>query len=121
MPAKILIVDDDAVWRMMAHRILKAENYEPLIATDALTALSETQRHKPDLILLDLGLPAGGGRVFLSRLRTFPALTVIPVIVISGQERMQGQAVADTGGAVAYLQKPVAKEDLLSAVRKVLG
>lgn len=121
MAAKILLVDDDPVWRMVAHRILKTENYEPLIAPDAMTALRETQRQKPDLILLDLGLPGGGGQAFLTRLRSFPALMVIPVIVISGQEPVQAQATADTGGAVAYLKKPVSKEDLLSAVHKVLG
>ncbi len=121
MAAKILIVDDDPVWRAMAHRLLKNENYEPLVAPDAMTALSETQRHRPDLILLDLGLPAGGGQLFLTRLRSFPALMVIPVIVISGQEPVQAQTAANSGGAVAYLQKPVLKEDLLSAIRKVLG
>jgi DNA-binding response OmpR family regulator len=116
--AKILIVEDDPVWRQILHRLMKSENHEAFIASDALTALTMAQKERPDLILLDLGLPAGGGQTFLQRLRTFPKLMLIPVIIISGQELEQARATAT--GAAAYLKKPVSHEELLTVVRTVL-
>ena len=121
MAAKILIIDDDPVWRQILHRTLKAENYEPIVAADAMTALSATQKHRPDLILLDLGLPAGGGQTFMQRLKQFPALQTIPVIVISGQDPVQGRAAAMAANAQAFIAKPASKEDVLSAIRNFLG
>ena len=121
MAAKILIIDDDPVWRQMLHRLLKAEDYDPVVAADATTALTETQRQKPDLILLDLGLPGGGGESYLHRLKSFPALMLIPIIVISGLDPVQAEATATEAGAAGYLKKPVSKEELISTIRKVLG
>lgn len=118
MAAKILIVEDDPVWRQILQRLLKSDHHEPIVATDAITALSVAQKELPDLILLDLGLPAGGGQMFLQRLRTFPKLMAIPVIIISGQELEQARTTA--AGAAAYLKKPVSHEELLTVVRKVL-
>jgi len=117
--AKILIVEDDPVWRQILHRLMKSEKHEPIIAADALTALSVTQKEHPVLILLDLGLPAGGGQIFLHRLRSFPKLKEIPVIIISGQDVEHARATAP--GAAAYLMKPVSHDELLTVVRRVLG
>jgi len=72
MAQKILIVDDDPVARHIAHTVLKANGYATTVASDAMGALAETQRQRPDLVILDLGLPAGGGFMYLQRKRSLP-------------------------------------------------
>lgn len=118
---KILIVDDDPIARRVLHAALVKHGYQPLVAADAMAALTETQRSRPDLILLDLGLPAGGGFTFLKRLHTFPFLTVIPVVVISGQERATAEPAALEAGAKAFIPKPARPEDVLAVIERTLG
>ena len=55
---KILIVDDDDDVRMGYHIRLKANHYDTFFAADSVTSISEARKHQPDLIILDLGLPA---------------------------------------------------------------
>ena len=83
---KILIVEDDADVRLGYHILLKAHHYDTVLAADSLAAISEAHKHQPDLIILDLGLPAGDGFVVLDRLRANTYLSVIPVIVVSGRD-----------------------------------
>jgi CheY-like chemotaxis protein len=118
---KVLIVDDDPVTRSVLHSALTAENFTTVIAADAICALVQARTAKPDVILLDLGLPAGGGFLFLERLRRFPQLAVIPVIVISGQDRASNEPRALAAGAMAYLPKPALHEDVVYAVNCALA
>src|SRR5688572_14672303 len=120
-PGKILIVDDDPVARRVLHAALAARGYQPILAGDAMAALTETQKHRPDLILLDLGLPAGGGFSFLKRLHTFPHLAMTPVVVISGQERETAEAAALEAGARAFIAKPAVPDDVIATVERILG
>lgn len=122
MPArKVLIVDDDPLARRILHSALTTEGYEATVAADAMTALSEAQRIRPDIILLDLGLPAGGGMSFLARMRRFPNLAVVPVIVISGHDRTLAEKPALEAGAAAFLQKPARPEQVIAEMNRILG
>jgi CheY-like chemotaxis protein len=75
----------------------------------------------PDLIILDLGLPAGDGFSVLERLKANGSLSMIPVIVVSGRARIPNRDQALQAGAVAFLQKPVENTRLLSLIRQILG
>ena len=66
---KILIVEDDADVRLGYHVLLKANHYDTFFAADGMSAMSEARKHQPDLIILDLGLPAGDGFIVLEWLR----------------------------------------------------
>jgi DNA-binding response OmpR family regulator len=121
MARKILIVEDDPVSRQVLHRFLTQNQFQCTLAGDAAAALTETRKEKPDLIILDLGLPAGGGFTFLERRKMFPALAVIPVIVLSGQDRATHEERARNLGASVYIQKPAKNEDVLEQVRQILG
>jgi DNA-binding response OmpR family regulator len=118
---KILIVDDDPDVRKGMHMRLAANHYDTFFAADAVTTLIEARKHKPDLIILDLGLPAGDGFVVMERLKTIPSLGVIPVIVVSARDARANQALALKAGAKAYLQKPVDNGELLAVIRQALG
>lgn len=117
---KILIVEDDPIARQVLNARLKSK-YEVFVAGDAMAAFTEARKQRPDLIILDLGLPAGGGFSVLQRVKTIPALAVIPVLVVSGLDQATNEPKALAAGADAYLQKPAADEALLSKVRDLVG
>jgi DNA-binding response OmpR family regulator len=121
---KILIVEDDADVRLGYQVLLKAHHYDTCFATDGVSAISEARKHQPDLIILDLGLPAGDGFLVLERFRTNTHLAVIPVIVVSGRDvsGVRGnKARALEAGAKAYMQKPWDNNELLATVSRLLG
>jgi CheY-like chemotaxis protein len=119
--AKILIVDDDQdIRRLLGHR-LKMEDYETAFAGDAISAVNMARKEEPDLILLDLGLPAGDGYVVMERLRAMPALEGIPIIIVTARDLRTEQETAALAGADAIFQKPFEHERLLEAIRSALG
>lgn len=118
---KILIVDDDPDVRLALHIRLQANGYDTAVGYDALTAISEARRFEPDLIILDLGLPAGDGFVVLQRLQAITNLAMIPVIVVSARDRHSNENRAHMAGAAVFLQKPVDNDELLLTIRRTLG
>jgi DNA-binding response OmpR family regulator len=118
---KILIVDDDPDVRQGLNVRLRANHYDTFFAGDALSSMSEARKHEPDLIILDLGLPAGDGFLVMERLKAIPALAVIPIIVVSARDVLANKERALKAGAKAYLQKPVANAELLNVIRRALG
>lgn len=118
---KVLIIEDDADVRLGYHVFLKAHHYDTFFAADALSSVSEARKHQPDVIILDLGLPAGDGFVVLDRLQANPYLAVIPVIVVSARDIHANKERALRAGAKAYLQKPWNDEELLSLIGELAG
>jgi DNA-binding response OmpR family regulator len=118
---KILIVDDDPDVLQGLHVRLKANHYDICLAVDTFSGVAEARRSEPDLILLDLGLPAGGGFMVMERLKLIPSLAIIPVIVLSARDGLGNQKRAFEAGAKAFLQKPVDDNQLLAVIRQALG
>ncbi len=118
---KVLIVEDDADVRLGYHVLLKANHYDTFFAVDSVSAVSEARKHQPDLIILDLGLPAGDGFIVLERLRTNTYLALIPVIVVSGRDLHGNKERALKEGAKAFVQKPWNDDELLALIRQLLG
>ena len=114
-------MEDDADVRMGLHVRLKANHYDIFFPGDALSSLTEARKHEPDLILLDLGLPAGDGFVVMDRLKAVPALAIIPGIVVSGRAGAVNRERALKAGAKAFLEKPVDNAELLAVIRQALG
>jgi DNA-binding response OmpR family regulator len=117
---RILIVEDDPDVRHGMHVRLKANSYDTFFAADAVSCMSEAQKHKLDLIILDLGLPAGDGFVVMERLKEIPALSEIPIVVVSGRDVRANRDRAIKAGAKAFLQKPVDNAQLLAVIQKAL-
>jgi two-component system KDP operon response regulator KdpE len=118
---KILIVDDDLDVRQAMHVRLKANGYDTFFATDAMTSVAEAKKYSPDLIILDLGLPGGDGYTVIERLKRYPALAVIPIVVVSARDVQANRERAIAAGAKVYLQKPVDNAELLAIIRQALG
>jgi DNA-binding response OmpR family regulator len=117
----ILIVDDDPDVRLGLHVRLKANNYNVIFAIDGMASIAQARKHMPDLIILDLGLPAGDGFSVMERLKANDSLALIPVIVVSARDLNANMDRALKAGAKAFLQKPVDNAQLLLTIRKVLG
>ena len=121
MATRILIVDDDQdIRKLLGHR-LKADGFEPIFAGDAISAVNQARKEQPDLILLDLMLPAGDGYVVMERLKAMPALEGVPIIVVSARDPATERDRAWEVGVDAFFRKPFEYTELVSAVRKVLG
>ena len=118
---KILIVEDDADVRLGYHVLLRANGYDTFFAPDSVAAISESNKHTPDLIILDLGLPAGDGFVVLERFRGNMNLAVIPVIVVSARDLQGNKERALKAGAKAFVQKPWNDSELLALISEQLG
>jgi DNA-binding response OmpR family regulator len=114
---KILVIEDDPVARADLQARLAAQGYIVALAADAASALTVVNRERPDLILLDLGLPAGDGFLVLERLRKIKALAAIPVLVITGRSDPETRKRVEAMGVAPVLVKPVQTEVLLAAVR----
>jgi DNA-binding response OmpR family regulator len=118
---KILVIDDDQDLALGLKVRLRANNYATVFATDAISAISQAVKENPDLILLDLGLPAGDGFVVMERLDNIESVSSVPVIVMSARDPQGHRDRALEAGAKAYFQKPVDNDELLATIRKVLG
>ncbi len=117
---KILVVDDDQDIRVILRTILWANNYDTLFAGDAISAISVAREETPDLILLDLSLPNGDGFTVMKKLRSFPTLESVPVIVVTARDPRDERERVLKAGAKAFFQKPINRNALLATIYRVL-
>jgi len=118
---KILIVDDDQDIRRLLGVRLKTKGYDTVFAGDAISAVNQARHERPDLILLDLGLPAGDGFVVMERLKAIPALEGIPVIVVSARDpQIESDHLVEAGVDV-FFRKPFDYDELVLAIERALG
>jgi DNA-binding response OmpR family regulator len=118
---KILLIDDDEDLLLGLTPRLKINGYAVVWASDAVTAISVARKEAPDLIILDLGLPAGNGFLVLDRMRALSDLVAIPVIVLSARDPVDNKRRSLDAGAAAYFQKPPDNHEFLMAIRRALG
>ena len=118
--AKIMVVDDDPDLRQALSLRLRANNFDTVNVCDGYSAIAMAQKEHPHLIILDLGLPAGDGFSVLKNLQEYPALSVIPVIVLTARDPDGNEKRTLESGAIAFFQKPADNEELLGVIRASL-
>ena len=118
---KILIIEDDADVRLGFEVLLNAHHYQTFFASDAVNALIEANKNAPDLIILDLGLPAGDGFVVMERFRANTYLALVPVIVVSARDIRGNKERALEAGAKAFVHKPWNDDELLTIISRLLA
>ena len=115
---KVLLIEDDKdTVRAMAVR-LKGQGYDVAVAGDAISAVSAARKEKPDLVVLDLGIPGGDGFLVIKRLKSNVDLMLVPIIVVSARDPLINEHRALEAGAEAFFQKPVDNDLFLAAVEK---
>jgi DNA-binding response OmpR family regulator len=117
---KIMIVDDDPDLRQALRLRLRANHYDTVHAVDGYSAIALAYKENPNLIILDLGLPAGDGFVVLDRLQKDDKLSAIPVIVLTARDPQSSEQRALQAGATAFFQKPADNAELLEVIHATL-
>ena len=115
---RILVVDDSEDIRELYEIILRAEGYEVRSAATGERGFAEARRWRPDLVLLDVVMPGMDGLELLLKLRSDLATPIPPVIVCSGFDLTEEEALRR--GAVRFLRKPTEDSDLLEAVAEAV-
>jgi DNA-binding response OmpR family regulator len=117
---KVLIVEDDPDVRGLLNTRLRQRSYDTAVATDGMSAVVVARREQPDLIVLDLGLPAGDGFTVMERLRSITSLADVPVVVITARDAATNREKAESFGAVAFVEKPIDFDQLLETIDGLL-
>lgn len=117
---KILVADDDAEFVSVVRDFLEHEGYETMAAFEGIRTVEIANKQHPDLILLDLMMPAGRGDSVLRTLRSRMETEKIPVIVVTAVSKPDVQEEAKKAGANDFLQKPYQAKSLLEKIRTLL-
>lgn len=115
--ARILIVDDEAEIRRALQRNLQAHGFEVIVAENGEEALDILTLHRPDLILLDLGLPGMSGLEVCRQIRSYSQL---PIIILSVKDAERDKVRALDLGADDYVSKPFGIDEVLARIRVAL-
>ncbi|MDO9713462.1 response regulator [Paracraurococcus lichenis] len=116
-PLRILVMDDEPQIHRFLAPALEAASYTPLRAMTMAEGLRLAAERAPALVLLDLGLPDGDGKLAIPRLRGF---TAAPVVVLSARDQEVEKVAALDAGADDYVEKPFALGELLARIRAAL-
>jgi two-component system KDP operon response regulator KdpE len=115
--AAILVVEDDGDLRRTLVALLRGRNHEVDEAGDAATALHRWEASRPDLVVLDLGLPDADGVTVVRRIRR-EATT--PILILSARDREPDKVVALEAGADDYVTKPFGAAELMARIGALL-
>jgi two-component system, OmpR family, KDP operon response regulator KdpE len=114
---RLLIVDDERAIRRFLHTALAAHGYQIFEAANGEEALTAVIQHRPDIVILDLGLPDIEGFEVTRRLREW---TDLPIIILSVRGQEQDKIAALDAGADDYLVKPFSVGELMARIRAAL-
>jgi CheY-like chemotaxis protein len=104
--AKVLVAEDHEDTRQLLRALLEKRGLSVVEAGDGFEAVDAAERERPDLILMDSGLPLLDGIAATRRLRNLPALSAIPIVFLSGHAGPQAQTAARAAGCDEYVVKP---------------
>jgi putative two-component system response regulator len=113
---RVLVADDTDSIRALFQRLLTADGHEVISAEDGVEALDAAQRHRPDVILLDVGMPGLDGIEVCRRLKSDPAMRFTPVVLVTGLSDLSDRIKGIEAGADDFLSKPVHPHELRARV-----
>lgn len=119
--ARILIVDDEPRNRLLLDAIVGSEGHQSLHAASGADALALAGSESPDLVLLDLMMPAMDGFQVVRQLKANAGTRALPILVVSALDDPAVRQRAIASGADDFLRKPVDRWQLLARVRSLLG
>jgi len=120
MKTILIIEDDDKIALALSIR-LKAHGYITWVAVDGISAITAVVRNRPDVILMDIGLPGGDGFTLAEQFRQLPEGRNTPIILTTASQDPELRKKAFALGASGLLRKPFDAEELASTIQKVFG
>jgi two-component system, cell cycle response regulator DivK len=120
MTKRILIVEDQLDNRQILRDLLSSHGFELIEVDDGEAAIKAAQEHRPDLILMDIQLPVLDGYEATRRIKSFPDLKAIPIIVVTSYALSGDDRKAREAGCDAYVTKPFSPRGLLAKIREFL-
>ena len=121
MPKVILVIEDDPAQRKFVEGVLGASGYRTAGASDGEAGLLAARARIPDLIILDVMMPARNGYQTCRALRGEEATRDVPILMLTAKNQAADRFWAEQVGASGFLRKPVEPAELLEAVRGLLG
>ncbi|HQR72200.1 MAG TPA: Hpt domain-containing protein [Burkholderiaceae bacterium] len=117
----VMVVDDSLTVRRVTQRLLERNNFTVLLAKDGVDALRQLQDTKPDVMLVDIEMPRMDGYDLTRNIRSSPATSGIPIIMITSRTAEKHRSMAFELGVNEYLGKPYQEDELMKLVRQYLG
>ena len=118
MAKKILLIEDDLDVREALKFRIEADGYEVAQAGDGEEGLARYEQEKPDMIILDTGMPKMDGFTFVKTFKSKYSLEETPILVLTGRAGMK--ELFELEGVRAFLTKPCTSDDLLGKIRAIL-
>lgn len=119
-PLRCLIVDDSVSVRQAMEQLMQDAGYEVSTARDGLEALGAVQRHRPDILLVDLEMPRMNGLELATALRNDGVTRALPIVMITSRFTDKHQQLAMEAGVDAFLTKPYSEDQLLAVMERLL-
>ncbi len=118
---KILIIEDELdIAKVLSKRVTEA-GFEVILSSDAYQGIQMAHKQRPDLIILDLMMPAGGGLALLKKMKLSVHTMSIPVVVLTASKDEKLKRDVLNEGVEAYLQKPYNAEELINTIKNLLN
>jgi len=118
---KVLVIEDYEDNATLFERVLSSRGHTVFQAPDGETGLQMAAEHKPDLILLDLGLPDIDGQTVASQIRRMPEVASVPILVVTAWPEETARKMIEVYGCNGYLRKPIEIARLIALVDSLLA
>ncbi|MEL6794197.1 MAG: response regulator [Pseudomonadota bacterium] len=119
MDGKVLIVEDEPHIVESLRFILNRAGFEVTAVEDAESGMASLASQRPDVMVLDAMLPGASGFEMLRAIRATPAISALPVLMLTAKGQRRDREVAEDIGADMFMTKPFANAEVVDAVRKL--
>ena len=116
----ILVIEDQELNRDLLAQILE-DTYAVVVAVDGVDGVAKADELRPDLILMDFGMPVMDGWEATRTIKAQPALRHIPIIAITSHAMVGDEERARQAGCDDYMAKPIDEDELLAKIRQFIG
>jgi len=121
MGKRIMTVDDSASVRQLISFTLKQHGYEVVEAVNGIEALKKLKQEKMDMLITDINMPQIDGISLIKIVREDPLYRLIPILILTTESQIEKKDAAKAVGATGWIVKPFRPDQLVSAIRKVMG
>ena len=119
--SRVLVVDDTESVRSLFRKLLSSDGHDVVSAADGAAALEAVQRHRPDVVLLDVDMPTMDGLEVCRRLKADPSTRLTPVVMVTGQTDLNDRLRGIEAGADDFIVKPFNRNTLMTKVARVMN